>query len=274
MTSRTALVLAVIAGCYDAPKPACGFRCGPSAACPADYACADDGLCHLAGAPVTPCGVDAGLDAFDFWPFILSVSPVEDATGVAIDVTPAVRFTEQVTGVSATSFTLARMDDGSPVTGTVTYDTATRTATFDPTALLAPSTFYVATLGSEIADLAGNPLYGKRAWTFKTTFDMSAPFVVDIVPYGGATGVAVDAFVVITFSEQVTMPNGSIGLEDADGPIAAAVGYVSQTAVKYTPAQPLLANHEYTLTLTPAITDLTGNVLKDAPVISSFTTAP
>ena len=52
-------------GCYDIPKPQCGFRCGPDKACPEDYTCNDeDGRCHLNGAPPSlVCGtVDAGVD--------------------------------------------------------------------------------------------------------------------------------------------------------------------------------------------------------------------
>ena len=40
-------------GCYRAPKPACGFFCGPDGACPADYMCAHDGRCHLNTAPAS-----------------------------------------------------------------------------------------------------------------------------------------------------------------------------------------------------------------------------
>jgi hypothetical protein len=53
-------------GCYDIPKPECGFRCGPDGACPEDYTCAPvDGRCHLNSAPpslvcATP---DGGIDA-------------------------------------------------------------------------------------------------------------------------------------------------------------------------------------------------------------------
>ena len=63
------LALALL-GCYDVPKPACGFRCGPSGACPEDYTCdPSDGRCHLNGAPpslVCETGgapADAAVDA-------------------------------------------------------------------------------------------------------------------------------------------------------------------------------------------------------------------
>jgi hypothetical protein len=37
---------AVAAACFSPLKPACTFACGPGGACPAEYTCASDGLCH------------------------------------------------------------------------------------------------------------------------------------------------------------------------------------------------------------------------------------
>ena len=62
------LVLLVTTACYDEPRPACGFRCGPAAECPGGYTCAVDGRCHLNGSdPGLVCGaVDAAVpDAID-----------------------------------------------------------------------------------------------------------------------------------------------------------------------------------------------------------------
>ena len=42
---RYTFVLAVVAGCYDDPRPACAFLCSEDQTCPADYACAPDGWC-------------------------------------------------------------------------------------------------------------------------------------------------------------------------------------------------------------------------------------
>lgn len=46
-----ALSGAIIAACYEVPRPACGFVCGPDGACPDGYACASDHVCHAAGSP-------------------------------------------------------------------------------------------------------------------------------------------------------------------------------------------------------------------------------
>jgi hypothetical protein len=46
-----ALAGAMVAACYEVPRPDCGFVCGPDGACPDGYACASDHTCHRAGTP-------------------------------------------------------------------------------------------------------------------------------------------------------------------------------------------------------------------------------
>jgi len=63
--SGSALLSLAVPGCYDVPRPQCGFRCGPNEACPEDYTCNPaDGRCHLNGSPPSlVCGtVDAAID--------------------------------------------------------------------------------------------------------------------------------------------------------------------------------------------------------------------
>lgn len=81
------------AGCYEEPRPTCGFRCGAAGACPPGYACGDEGRCVLDGAPAgTSCAAptDAGAPAdaaiVDAPPAVVAVGcpPAPDAqVGVA-----------------------------------------------------------------------------------------------------------------------------------------------------------------------------------------------
>jgi len=96
-------------------------------------------------------------------PTVASVSPVADATDVAIDTAVSATFNEAMDELTITtsSFTL----DG--VSGSVSYDSGTYTATFTPSASLAQNTTYTATLSTAITDTAGNPL-AEYSWGFTT----------------------------------------------------------------------------------------------------------
>jgi hypothetical protein len=65
MRALLPVALALGAGCYNEPRPVCGFFCGPNASCPDDYSCNDEGRCVLVGTPAsTVCaGLDASVDA-------------------------------------------------------------------------------------------------------------------------------------------------------------------------------------------------------------------
>ena len=46
-----ALAGAIVSACYDVPRPACGFLCGPAGECPDGYTCAAEQVCHANGSP-------------------------------------------------------------------------------------------------------------------------------------------------------------------------------------------------------------------------------
>lgn len=96
-------------------------------------------------------------------PAVLSHTPVMDALNVPVAAAITATFSEPVTGVDETSFTL--LEGTKPVPGTVTL--LGNVATFTPTAPLACSHRYTATLGTEIADEAHNPL-ASTSWSFET----------------------------------------------------------------------------------------------------------
>jgi len=57
---------------------------------------------------------------------------------------------------------------GSAIAGDVTYDSATRTVTFDPTANLEYNETYNVTITTGVADLAGNNMASEFRWNFTT----------------------------------------------------------------------------------------------------------
>jgi methionine-rich copper-binding protein CopC len=105
-------------------------------------------------------------------PTVSTTVPANGATGVSAGVNAAATFSEPLnpSTVSGTTFEL-RGPGGTLVPATVTYDAATRTATLDPTAALAETTTYTATVkggASGVKDQAGNALAADRVWSFTT----------------------------------------------------------------------------------------------------------
>ncbi len=68
------------------------------------------------------------------------------------------------------------------VTGTVSYDASTRTATFTPSPLLSFNASYTVTLTTGVKDAAGNPLAANYNWTFNTVLigDINGDASVDL----------------------------------------------------------------------------------------------
>jgi hypothetical protein len=112
---------------------------------------------------VTELNLTTG-DADTTPPTVVSKSPVADATGIAVNTTVSVTFSEAMDSstITTSSFTL------DSVSGSVSYDSGTYTATFTPSANLADTTTYTATLSTAITDAAGNPLASAYSWSFTT----------------------------------------------------------------------------------------------------------
>ena len=99
-------------------------------------------------------------------PTVSSVSPVDNATGIAVDVKPSATFNQPVTG---SSVTFAVKDAaGTPVGGSVAYNATTNTATFTPAAVLSYNVTYTATV-SGATNSSGQTMAAPNSWTFSTT---------------------------------------------------------------------------------------------------------
>ncbi|HEY1555609.1 MAG TPA: hypothetical protein VGF94_12315 [Kofleriaceae bacterium] len=125
MTGRLArvavfLALCPVLACYTPPEPNCGFVCGSGGACPDDYTCASDNVCHRNGSPADlTC---SSGQAFD----VLSSTAV-DAQHVAVvfDAAP-----DPASANDPANFAIAGLSiTGAAVTGaTVTLVTSAQTA--------------------------------------------------------------------------------------------------------------------------------------------------
>ena len=198
-------------------------------------------------------------------PTVTSRTPDNNATGVAVNTTVTATFNEPIAPatVTAASFTLS-----GGVTGTVSLNPAGTIATFTPSASLANSTTYTATLTTAITDVAGNALAANHVWSFTTGAgaDTTPPTVFSRSPDNNATGVAVGTAVTGTFNEAIapaTLTAASFLLSAGVDNVTGAVSLnPAGTIATFTPSAPLADNTTYTATLTTAITDVAGNALE------------
>jgi hypothetical protein len=106
-------------------------------------------------------------------PKVIAKTPTAGApiSGGAYTVT----FSENVVGVSSSTFTMKLAASGSPVPGTVTPGVATETttATFTPTVPLVPGELYTLALSDGISDVNGNALV-PFSWSLRTALKVDA----------------------------------------------------------------------------------------------------
>jgi N-acetylneuraminic acid mutarotase len=134
-------------------------------------------------------------------PQVSATDPTSGETGVALDTNVVAVFSEAIDPATINDTTFRLKDQAeTPVAGTVSYNPAANTATFDPTASFDQGRSYTATLKggtANIADLTGNPLAADYVWTF-TAADITPPAVAITNPadgarVGGVAGITADA---------------------------------------------------------------------------------
>jgi len=109
-------------------------------------------------------------------PTVTSVSPEDGAVDVAESTVVTATFNENMDSstINTTTFTLKDAANN-PVSGAVTYDSASKKATFKPSSSLAYSTTYTATVTTGAKDIAGGGLEADKVWSFATREQTLAP---------------------------------------------------------------------------------------------------
>lgn len=205
-------------------------------------------------------------------PTLVSLSPVDNATGVASDANLLMVFNEAVRpGIG--QITIKRSSDGLALE-TVSVPgsqvaVSGMTVTITPAVALADNTSYFVEVASgAIEDLVGNAfagISGESAWNF-TTADMP-PAVLALSPPDGASGVALEANLVITFNQPIRKGTGDILIKrSSDGSTSQTISVgdarvtVSGPMATIDPATLLERRTGYYVEITAgAFEDLNGN---------------
>jgi len=194
-----------------------------------------------------------GIGAQSGTPTVVAVSPGNGAVGVPVNAVVEVSMSVPVSVVSVGTNALTVTANGAvvPVPGTVSASGTT--VTFTPNNPLAVSTGYTVQEGG-FTDLAGNVVQGFTSGftTASTGVPEQGPLqVTGFTPADGATGVAVNTGIVVTFNEAVdalTVNNASVKVQ-ANGLVVAGTYAVNGATVTFTPQTALPGNATITVTV-------------------------
>ncbi len=203
----------------------------------------------------TPSNPDTTL------PTVSSVSPTSKATGVPINKTISVVFSEEMASstISTASFWV-KEPSGNAIGGAVTLTNLT--ASFKPSSNLTPNTTYTVVLSPTMKDTAGNAL-AEYTWSFTTSSstDTSVPTVVSVSPQNDSTlDASTTTSVYANFSENMdpaTFTTSTFTISEGSNKVTGSVICTSAKAM-FTASYPFTSGKTYTAKIASSVKDLDG----------------
>jgi serine protease len=196
-------------------------------------------------------------------PTVTTVGPAGDETGVALNQSISATFSIAMDPATVNPATFY-LNHG--LSGAITYDPATRTATLEPLADMIPFTVYTATITTGAKNLLGKGLASDYVWSFTTGAapDTTPPGVISTSPPPGAADVAVNSPITATFSEAMTSSTINEStfmlLRPNNTEVAGTVFYDFTTrTARFTPLENLENDAVYRAVLDAGIQDAFGN---------------
>jgi hypothetical protein len=220
-------------------------------------------------------------------PAVTAMAPACSATGVPINSAILVNFSTAMNTATITGTTFTVTGPGvTPIAGAISYP-ASNQVKFTPTVTLPPSTFITVNVtggAAGVKDTGGNAMAlpgFSCGFTTGLTPDTTPPFVLATSPSCGATLVALNTKVAVTFSEPMdplTLTTSTLTLTVPPGttPVLGAVVSApsgSVTVVTFTPTSALTPSTVYQITATTGVKDLAGNAMV-SNFTCTFTTGP
>jgi large repetitive protein len=161
-------------------------------------------------------------------PEIAALSPTNGATGIVSDANLVITFDEVVQKGTTGDIVIQQTAGGTFETIAVTSTAVTVSSsnvTINPTGMLGGLTgYYVEIDAGAITDTAATPndfagISGSGTWSFTTeVLDVAAPDIATLSPTNGATGVAFDTELVISFDEAIQKgASGNIVIQQSAG---------------------------------------------------------
>lgn len=239
-------------------------------------------LTSIATAPANTAfrGVAFAPAAAESAPTVSSTTPANNATNVALNSDITINFSEDVT-VSSNSFTI---NCGTSSTHTFALTGSGAAYTLNPDADFVNSeTCTVTVVATEVADVdTSDPpdqMVENYVFSFTTVPAIDpAPTVASTTPTNGATGVALNSNISVTFSEPVAVTANAFTISCASsGSHTATVSTSDQTTFTLDPSPDFTGNELCTVTVVASeVTDADTNDPDDvmaADYVFTFTTA-
>ncbi len=145
-------------------------------------------------------------------PTVLSVIPPVGSSGICPNAIVTAVFSKAMNPATINTSTFTLTDPSGSVTGVVTFDPTTDTATFTPASPgLALNTTYTATITTGAADTFGNTLAANFTWKF-TTSDAACNSPVPLLTAGNFKVLAGSTVTSTTTPPGTTITGGDLGL--------------------------------------------------------------
>ncbi len=168
-------------------------------------------------------------------PLLSSSTPADNATLVAVDANIVLNF-DEIVDVESGNITIKKTSDNSvieaiDVTSGLVSGSGSSQITINPSVTLGSSTeYYVIIDATAFDDVSGNSYAGISSTTALsfTTEDTDAPILISNVPTDNATGVDVDANIVLNFNENVDVESGNVTIKkSSDNSVIEAIDVTS-----------------------------------------------
>ena len=198
----------------------------------------------------------------DISPFVTSVDPEDNATGVFLNKTIAATFISEMDPSTLTAATFTIKQGETNVAGSVSY--SDKTVIFNPSSDFTGNTIYTGTISSEASNSSGNKMKNDFVWSF-TTGMISAPEINSMDPSDKASGVALNSVISAVFSEAMnasTITDQSFTVMTGTSQVSGTVTYSGTTAT-FTPDENLLSGTTYTAEISSEVTNTAGTPLAD-----------
>ncbi|QKJ63628.1 Ig-like domain-containing protein [Flavobacterium sp. M31R6] len=224
---------------------------------------------------ITGCSKDDVEQVTGESAIVTSANPENGSINVPLDQKISVVFNQEMKASTfdSSSFTV---QGTTLVAGTVSI--TGKTATFIPTAPLTANTTYTGTIKTTVQNILGQALEADYVWTFSTGTTLN-PMVLSSDPVNKTTNVVLNKVVAVNFNmpmNQTTINANSFTVKQGAATVEGSISY-NGTIAYFKPNTSLMANTQYTATITTEAKNIQGTALSSNYVwtfTTGATTAP